>query len=185
MNRLGARYFGRFTTGFGLVIALLWATETTGQSDLRRRRYAKPTPTPGGVARPTPTPKPLPDLRPEVRFNRIRAETRADGTPCGIWNVYATAVNYELVPIRNSFQMVLERRSGLAEAFVEACDKCTFTIGPMVSGEVKYGPARQFNDCGYGPAYSPDFRVLVDIHNTVKELNERNNVQVRSFPRVD
>jgi len=145
-----------------------------------------PSPTAGPGMRPTPTP--LPDLRPDFVFNRVQTSTRADGTSCGIWNVTPlvvnTPTNEQYAATGVGFTIILERRTGPDWTFQEACPDCTFQIPPLGGGIMGGGPDRQFNDCGYGPPYSPDFRLRVDIHNAVKESNERNNSQVRHFPVV-
>ncbi len=147
------------------------------------------TPTPQLRPTPAPTPRPLPDLVPDVVFNRVQQTTRADGTPCAIWDVFPEVVNYptndQYAATEVGFTVVLERRTGPGDTFVLACPTCRFEIPPLGGGlKSKHTSSRQFNDCGYGPAYSPYFRIRVDIKNVVEESNERNNAKVRPFPNT-
>jgi len=176
---------GLISSFIPVLLLTIAAASAVGQS-----RAPKPQVLPRGTRPPllraTPTPTPLPDLRPQFTFNRVEQSTRADGTPCGIWNITPLVVNYptdeQYASTGVGFTIILERRKGPGGTFEEACPHCTFQIPPLGGGIMGGGPDRQFNDCGYGPAYSADFRIRVDINNVVKESNERNNSQVRSFP---
>jgi len=148
---------------------------------------APPKPT-AGPARELPRPKPpvatqapRPDLAPYINFDRVQESTRADGTPCGIWNVGAFVDERNLVAT-GGYTFVLERRTGRLGTFRLACPDCTFATGPMSGGERRFAPLRQFNDCGYGAPYNPDFRVRADTLNEVLESNEQNNSKVMHFP---
>lgn len=168
---------------FMSAVVLLAAGQTASGQERKPRPDLRPK---EPSLHPTPTPAPLPDLIPWFTFNLAHRSTRADGTPCSIWNVSADSQNITLGPVPSSYALILERRTGPSGTFLEACPKCTFHVaGPLAGGVAGAGGVRQFNDCGYGPPYSPDFRIRVDIHNRVRESNERNNSEVRSFPRVD
>ncbi len=119
-----------------LVVAAVKAVE-----QLRAPRSKVPprrTPAPQLRPTPNPTPRPLRELVSDVVFNRVQQTTRADGTPCAIWNVLPGVVNY---PTNNQhaatevgFTMVLERRTGPGDSFVLACPTCSFEIPPLGGG---------------------------------------------------
>jgi hypothetical protein len=114
----------------------------------------------------------------EISFSVVQNTTWGTGTPCQIYNLFATVKNQGKADAK-AFNVLIERNKGANGAFEVACQTCLITVAGLGKGASMKLDARQFNNCG--EFHWNKFRVTADPTSLVAESNEGNNSMTRTY----
>jgi hypothetical protein len=120
----------------------------------------------------------------EISFSVVQNTTWGTGTPCQIYNLFATVKNQGKADAK-AFNVLIERNKGANGAFEVACQACLIPVAGLGKGASMKLDARQFNNCG--DFQWNKFRVTADPSapsepkGKVAESNEGNNWMTKTY----